>query len=221
VNAENALTTLAGLASFSKVIAIASIVSVIGFAVTVTLSRLRPGRRAHLSAVHSEESLWAGRRPNKATLRVQSNSNLPALRPKYGRISSFGDDYVSAPAYERLSLADDSDEFRRRKVRAGDTPLSAHQANQDTGAFVKQSARGERSAQSFDALENAGNVYMLEEAYRRRSAPDTGPRSLVTNLDVPDYAEFSQETFTPGHRQLEYAGHRARRSHGAHRRSKQ
>lgn len=195
-------------------------VSVIGFVVAVTLSRLRPGRRAHLSAVHYGESLRAGGYPNKTPLWTQSNINLRALRPTYDRISSSGDDYISAPAYERLPLAANSDEYERRNFRAGTAPFSARQANLGTGTFANQDARGERSAQSLDALGNEGNVYLLEEAYRRKSAPDTGPRRLVTNLDVTGDAEFSQEAFTPGHRPLEYAGHHARRSHGAHRRSK-
>jgi len=158
---------LAGLASTSMIIAVLSVVSVLGFGAIETLARLRLGRRRHLSTVPS------GASPHIAEQSVASSG-------------------------------------QRRRHDTGKSNVSALGQQLDPSAIA-----------SFGSRPFNRDMHILEEAFGQESAPDTGPRG-VGYLQDGRIANKGERFEGAGreNRELEYAGHQARRSPGAHRRSK-
>ena len=86
-------------------------------------------------------------------------------------------------------------------------------------ASASSDPRNLYSAQNVPAVEHLDrDLYMLEEAFWRESAPDTGPRRVHY---LPDEQDRVERYVGAGrrNRELEYVGHQVRRSPGAHRRS--
>ena len=110
---------------------------------------------------------------------------------------------------------------QRRRHYTGASDASALRPQFDPSAIASASSRPRsiHPTQHVPAVEHFDpDFYMLEEAFWRESAPDTGPRRVHYLPDERDRVERSEGAGWRN-RELEYAGHQVRRSPGAHRRS--
>lgn len=215
----NAQTALTGLASFSKIITLASVVCVVVFSAIAILPKLRFGRHIHLSLVQPGLSSQAGMSRRKGWLRPRRasvESNVHTLRPEYGRSSPFDDDYIPAPVYEGLSVAAGSGVPSGRGISAPEDSEAMRQVDRLSTEYVSSHVRS-RSPGWF--VDSEKDVDVLEEAYRRKSAPDTGPGRAFHTPDVAYGVETSREAPLGPH-EFEHADIPSQRSPGAHRRSR-
>jgi len=212
VTAMNASGELTGLAYLAKAVTAASLASVIVFAVYAVVARMLP-RRVHLTAVPPATSSEAGMRAAGNPVRERIASNVRSLGPGYDQASLPDEDYSNYPPYGYPSLATDpSRDRKRRHIGAASPVLAAQQFSKPTIAFGDPGGRRPHPAQ-FAHAEN--EVYMLEEAYRRKSAPDTGPVRVQRPPWDPDTADNPVRAVR-GRHELGYPDEQARRSPGTH-----
>jgi hypothetical protein len=209
MTAMNAPGELAGLAFLSEAVTVASLASVIVFAAYAVIARMLP-RRVHLTAVPPVTSSQAGIHAAGNPMRERIATNVRSLGPGYEQASP-DEDYSDYPLYGYPSpAAAPSRDRKRRHIGAASPVLAAQQFSKPTTAFGDPGERRPHPAQ-FTHAEN--EVHMLEEAYWRKSAPDTGPVRVQRPPWEPDTVDHPAGAVR-GRHELGYADEPARRSPG-------
>jgi hypothetical protein len=122
----------------------------------------------------------------------------------------------------REQLVVGSGQPKKHYTGTSDASVPMPQFDPSAMASASSDPRNLYSAQNVPAVGNFDrDLYMLEEAFWRESAPDTGPRRVHYPPDEPDEQDRVERYVGAGwrNRELEYVGHQVRRSPGAHRRS--
>lgn len=212
MTAMNAPGELAGLAYLAKAVTVASLASVIVFAVYAVVARMLP-RRVRLTAVPPVTSSEAGPYAAGNPIRERIASNVRSLAPGYDQACPPDEDYSNHPPYGYPSLAPaPSRDHKRRHKGAASTARVAQQYGTPTTDSRDLGGRLPQPAQ-FAHTEN--EVHMLEEAFRRTSAPDTGPVRVQRTPWEPDTVDHPAGAVR-GRHERRHADEPTRRSPGTH-----